>query len=403
MDGRIWFANSRVSQAIDPSLLKTTPKFAPVQIERISTDEDAFQPGSPVHLPAGSKRLQIDYTAPSFSLASKIQFRYRLVGHDDSWVDAGTRRQAFYTDLPPGHYEFEVIASNSDGRWGNRAARVDLDVAPMFYQSKWFLVACIVALGVIFWLVYLIRIRQLSARMQLQMEAQLRERERIARDLHDTLLQGVQGLMYTFHAGIERIAKSEPTLTMLREALVRADAFMGEAREHVSGLRRPSAFPETLEARLAALVSGVAPGVSARIAMTTEGMSRPIKRFVLEQTVRIVGEALQNAVSHSAADSISIEIHFNEAELRLCVRDDGRGFDIDQIKREPADGHFGLIGMYERAEGIGGKLKIVSRHFEGTQVILQIPRRCAYEEVQPPGFRARLSRLWRPPTDADEY
>jgi signal transduction histidine kinase len=399
-DGRLWFANSRVAQAIDPSLLKTMPKFAPVKIERVAADQNTFLSGSPVHLPPRPKSLQIDYTAPSFSLASKIQFRYRLVGHDESWVDAGTRRQAFYTDLPPGHYEFEVIASNSLGDWGSRAARIDLDVAPTFYQTRWFLAACIVALGVIVWLLYLVRIRQLSARIQLRMEAQLRERERIARDLHDTLLQGVQGLMYTFHAGIERIAKSEPTLTMLREALVRADAFMGEARAHVSGLRRSSVFPETLEDRLAALVSGLTPGVSAKIAMTTVGMSRPIRRFVMEQTVRIVGEALHNAVTHAGANSIAIETHFNESELSVRVRDDGRGFDVDQSKQGPTDGHFGLIGMYERADRMGAQMTIVSREFEGTQVILQIPQGRAYEAEQK-GFRARILRLWHPPTDAD--
>ncbi len=398
-DGRLWFANSRVVQTIDPSSLKTTPKFAPVKIERVTADQNTFLPESPVHLPPEPRSLQIDYAAPSFSLASKTQFRYRLVGHDKVWVDAGTRRQAFYTDLPPGHYEFEVIASNSDGKWGSRAARIDLDVAPTFYQTKWFLAACIVAFGAVLWFLYLMRIRQLSARMQVRMEARLRERERIARDLHDTLLQGVQGLMYTFHAGIERIAKSEPTLAMLRDALVRADALMGEARAHVSGLRRPSVLPETLEDRLAALVSGMTPGVAAKIAITTMGVPRQLKPFVLEQIVRIAGEALQNAVRHAAASSIAIEMHFNEANLSVCVRDDGRGFDVEQIARGSADGHFGVIGMYERADHIGGQLKIVSRALEGTQVILQIPDERAYEASQPPGLRARLLRLWHSPLD----
>jgi signal transduction histidine kinase len=382
-------------------VLKTKPKFAPVQIERAAADRNTFLASSSVRLPPKPKSLQIDYTAPSFSMASKIQFRYRLVGYDESWVEAGTRRQAFYTDLPPGHYDFEVIASNSDGDWGSGAARIDIDVAPTFYQTKLFLAACVLALGVIAWLLYLMRIRQLSARIQLRMEARLRERERIARDLHDTLLQGVQGLMYTFHAGIERLAKSEPTLAMLQDALVRADAFMGEARAHVMGLRRQSRTPETLEDHLAALVSGLTPGVSAKITMITTGMSRPIKQFALEQIVRIGGEALQNAVSHAEATLIEIAIHYEDAELLLSVRDDGRGFEVGRLGQGSSGGHFGVIGMYERADRVGGQLKIVSRELEGTEVTLKISNERLYETAQAPGFRRRLLRLWQPPADAD--
>jgi signal transduction histidine kinase len=167
------------------------------------------------------------------------------------------------------------------------------------------------------------------------------------------------------------------------------------------GLRRQSRTPETLEDHLAALVSGLTPGVSAKITMITTGMSRPIKQFALEQIVRIGGEALQNAVSHAEATLIEIAIHYEDAELLLSVRDDGRGFEVGRLGQGSSGGHFGVIGMYERADRVGGQLKIVSRELEGTEVTLKISNERLYETAQAPGFRRRLLRLWQPPADAD--
>jgi signal transduction histidine kinase/ligand-binding sensor domain-containing protein len=400
-DGRLWFANSFVAQTVDPVSLNKSPAFAPIHIEQVVADRHTFSPVSAAHLPPNPKSLQIDYTAPSFSLASKIRFRYRLVGHDESWVDAGSRRQAFYNDLPPGHFQFEVAASNSDGDWDGRSARIDLDVAPTFYQTRWFLAACIAALGIFAWLLYHMRIRQLAERIQLRVEARLVERERIARDLHDTLLQGVQGLIYTFHAGVERLPTAEPTRATLEAALVRADGLLSEGRAQVMGLRREASNPDSIETRLAALISNLDPTMSAKVHVTSIGEPRPIQSTAAEEIARIAGEAIQNAVNHASPEEIAVQLHYNEAEFLLCVRDDGRGFDAGRFKEASPIGHFGLLGMSERAARLDADLQISSREFAGTVVILKVRQERVYSSHPIPRKWMRISRLWQLPSDLE--
>jgi signal transduction histidine kinase/streptogramin lyase len=400
-DGRLWFVNSGVAQSIAPSVLRRPSAFAPIQIGQVVADQGVFSASAAVDLPAKPRSVQIDYTAPSFATPSKTRFRYRLIGHDPDWVDAGTRRQAFYTDLSPGQFKFEVMASNSDGQWADRSAVLAISVAPTFYQTKWFLAGCVVALSVIAWLLYLMRLRQLAARISMRIEARLAERERIARDLHDTLLQGVQGLLFSFHAGIQRISSSEPTRLMLEEALTRADGLISEGREQVMGLRREFSGTESLEDRLLALVSRYEPAAAAKVRISTEGQARPLQRAASEQLVRIAGEAIQNALTHAAARHIEVEISYGEAELVLSIRDDGVGFDPVFLKERPNPGHFGVLGMTERASAMGAELHILTGTVEGTRVRLSVPAERSYEPRQQPKIWARLSRLWSLPADLD--
>ena len=400
-DGRLWFVNSGVAQSIMPSVLHRPSTFAPIQIGQVVADQRVFPALAAVDVPAKPRSVQIDYTAPSFATPSKTHFRYRLIGHDPDWVDAGTRRQAFYTDLSPGRFQFEVMASNSEGQWADHSAVLEILVAPTFYQTKWFLAGCVLAMSVVAWLLYLMRLRQLAARISMRIEARLAERERIARDLHDTLLQGVQGLLFSFHAGIQRISSSEPTRLMLEEALTRADGLISEGRQQVMGLRRESSDAESLEYRLLALLSRYEPAAAAKIRISSEGQARPLQPVASEQLVRIAGEAIQNAVTHAAARHIEVEVRYGETALLLSIRDDGTGFDPVLFKMHPKPGHFGLLSMTERAATLGAELQIMTGTVEGTRVQLKVASDRIYEARQPAKIWARLSRLWSLPADLE--
>lgn len=400
-DGRLWFVNSGVAQSIMPSVLRRPSTFAPIQIGQVVADQRVFPASTAVDVPAKPRSVQIDYTAPSFATPSKTRFRYRLIGHDPDWVDAGTRRQAFYTDLSPGQFQFEVMASNSEGQWSDRSAILQIAVAPTFYQTKWFWAGCVLAMSVVAWLLYLMRLRQLAARISMRIEARLAERERIARDLHDTLLQGVQGLLFSFHAGIQRISSSEPTRLMLEEALTRADGLISEGREQVMGLRRESSETQSLEDRLLALLSRYEPAAAAKVRISCEGQARPLQPVASEQLVRIAGEAIQNAVTHAVASHIDVEVAYGDTELLLSIRDDGIGFDPALFNLQPKPGHFGLLGMTERAVALGAELQIITGTVEGTRVQVKVSSNRIYEVRHPAKIWARFSRLWSLPADLE--
>ena len=197
-DGRIWFANGQVVQMLDPSTLSRKALPAPTYIESVIVDRRQFQAGGHLELAPHPRDLQIDYTSPTFTAPQKVKFRYRLAPYESDWHDAGTRRQAFYTDLPPGNYTFRVVAANSDGAWNNTPATLAFSIAPAYWQTAWFRALGAVAFMSLLWVLYRMRTRQLAHQFDLKLEARLGERSRIARDLHDTLLQSFQGLLLRF-------------------------------------------------------------------------------------------------------------------------------------------------------------------------------------------------------------
>ena len=192
-DGRLWFANGNVLQMIDPDHMTGNAVAPPVHIETIVADRKSYSAEEGLRLPARTRDLAIDYTAPSFVVPQKVRFRYMLEGHDEGWQEAGTRRQAFYNDLRPGHYRFRVIASNNDGLWNEQGATLNFGVAPAWYQTNWFRVLSVVSGLFVVWSVYRLRLRQMAAAMSVRFDERLAERTRLARELHDTFLQTVQG------------------------------------------------------------------------------------------------------------------------------------------------------------------------------------------------------------------
>ncbi|MDB6107209.1 MAG: integral rane sensor signal transduction histidine kinase [Gammaproteobacteria bacterium] len=238
-DGRLWFANGSVVQVIDPDRLSGNTLPPPVRIEGLVADRKTLSPQPGLRLAPLTRDLEIDYTALSLVVPRKNNFRYRLVGHDPDWADAGARRQAFYTDLPPGDYRFQVIASNNEGVWNESGASLDFSITPIFYQTHWFAVLCITAGAGVLRLLYLARVRQIEMRIRMRLEERVIERERIARDLHDTLLQSVQGLTLRFQAVLAHIPEGgERPLHMMEQALERADQVLAEGRDRAYDLRR---------------------------------------------------------------------------------------------------------------------------------------------------------------------
>ncbi len=377
VDGRLWFANRTGIYSLDPRRIARNTLPPPVLIRAIAVNGRPITPAPSLDLPAGTRSLQIDFTATSLGVPRRVSFRYRLAGVDAGWVDPGARRQAIYTGLGPGSYRFQVIASNDDGVWNPTGAILEIVIPPTFVESRWFILLCVAAALAIGWLVYALRIRRLNQRFDALLRERLNERERIARDLHDTLLQGLQGLMLRFQAIANRLPADNPLRGAVDDALDRAEAVIVEGRNKVRDLRsETSDLP--LERRISEMLETAAQDSAARTTLTVEGTTRPLSRRAAGEASAIAAEALRNAHRHAAAQHVEIIVTYGLAALTLTIRDDGRGIDPDEVAAKRRDGHFGLIGMEERAVRAGGTLRISTRRGRGTEIVLTIPALAAY-------------------------
>lgn len=341
---------------------------------------DGAQTALGLRLAPHTRDLEIDYTALSLVVPRKNNFRYRLLGHDTDWADAGARWQAFYTDLPPGDYRFPVIASNNDGVWNESGASLDFSITPTFYQTRWFDALCVTAAAGVLWLLYLVRVRQIEMRIRMRLEERVIERERIARDLHDTLLQSVQGLILRFQAVLARIPEGgERPLQMMEQALERADQVLAEGRDRVYDLRKSTQPSSDLPQALQGLAQELAQTAdNTQFRVTVEGTPRKLDPVVREETYRIGAEALSNAVQHALATHVDTEISYSRKSLTLRVVDDGRGFEAALLNEGAPRGHFGLTGMRERARGIRARFEVSSRPGCGSAVEVRVPASIAY-------------------------
>jgi signal transduction histidine kinase/ligand-binding sensor domain-containing protein len=386
-DGRLWFANETGIYSLDPRRIARNMLRPPVSVRAIAADGRPFVPARSLDLPAGTRSLRIDFTATSLGVPRRVSFRYRLDGVDADWVDPGARRQAIYTGLGPGRYRFQVIASNDDGVWNPTGAIMEIVVPPTFVESRWFVLLCVGAALAVGWLFYSLRIRRLNQRFDAMLRERLDERERIARDLHDTLLQGLQGLMLTFQAVANRLQAGSALRGTLDQALDRAEAVIVEGRDKVRDLRSETG-DVPLEQRIREMLEIAAQDGVARTTLTVEGSTRPLSRRPAGEASAIAAEALRNAHRHAAARHVEIVVTYGLTALTLAIRDDGRGIDQDEAAAKRRDGHFGLVGMEERAARAGGTLRVSTRRGRGTEIVLTIPALVAYTRgrVARPGF-----------------
>jgi signal transduction histidine kinase/ligand-binding sensor domain-containing protein len=396
-DGRLWFANNIVAQMIDPDGLLRNPIPPPVHIEDVIADRKIYSPQSGLHLPALTRDLEIDYTALSFVVPQKVHFQYRLEGWDRDWQDAGTRRQAFYNNLPPRNYRFRVMACNNSGVWNEAGASLELSVLPGFYQTNWFRSICAVGFLASLWGIYQLRVQQLQRQFNIGLEARVNERTRIARELHDTLLQSFQGLMLRFQTVGEMLpARPLDAKNALEGALDRADQAISEGRDAITDIRASSLASRDLEKSITALMTNLSEelaagnGRSVTFRVLVEGVPRAVRPTLQDEIYRIARESLRNAFHHAQAGHIEAEITYGES-LRLRFRDDGKGIDPSVVERGGRSGHWGLPGIRERAKQIGAELTVWSELGAGTEVELSIPGSVAYE-LSPSRARFRLFR-----------
>jgi len=392
--GRIWIATNRNVFWIDPPRVPRNPVAPTVRVLGLEAGGRTWRPGGAIELPARTAQLRIDYTGVSLAMPQRVRFQYRLDGVDADWQDAGARRQAFYTNVDPGAYVFRVRAANEDGVWSQADATLDFGVLPAFWQTAWFRAAAVFAVLALAWFALSLRMRQVAARARADLAARTAERERIARELHDTLLQGTQGLVFSLQGLAARLPHDDPTRRGIEDRLDRADKVLVEARERVCDLRTSHSaagvLPELLGELGAAL--GAEHGVPFRLVV--EGEPRELQRDVRDECYHIGREALANAVKHAHAREIEARLAYGPRSLLLVVRDDGVGIAAQTLAAGSRPGHWGLQGMRERARQSGARLQVYSRPGAGTEIVLAVPAGLAY--VAPPGRAAPLRRRLAP-------
>ncbi|WP_363799874.1 two-component regulator propeller domain-containing protein [Lysobacter firmicutimachus] len=373
-DGRLWFATNQGVATVDPAQVRANSVAPPVTIRGLAANGRRYPPGPRLKLPEQARDLQIDYASLSLSMPRRAQFRYRLVGLDGRWRDAGNRRQAFYTNLPPGDYRFEVIAANESGLWSRRAATQAFSIAPRFTETWWFAMLCAMATAAALFGAYLLRLRQISARLHARLEERHQERERIARELHDTLLQSTQGLILRLQGVANKVPHGDPTRAAIESALDRADEVIAEARDRVRDLRAGGAgLPQGLADAFAYVGAELAEQHPAEFKVVVEGRLPELDPLLRDELFRIGREALANAFRHARARHIEVELACDRKRLRLRVRDDGRGIDETVQRAGGRPGHWGLSGMRERALGVGAQFRLWSRSGGGTEIEVTLP------------------------------
>jgi signal transduction histidine kinase/ligand-binding sensor domain-containing protein len=383
-DGRLWFANGSVLQMVDPAHMEENAVAPRVHINAIVADRKGYSPQGALRLPPLTRDLEIDYTALSFAVPQKVLFRYMLDGRDARWQEPGTRRQAFYNDLRPGHYRFRVIACNNDGVWNETGAFLDFSITPAYYQTGWFRTACAGALLLLVWVLYQLRLQQLHRQFNIGLEARVNERTRIARELHDTLLQSFHGLLLRLQTAAHLLPKRpDDAKTTLDSAIEQASQAIAEGRDAVQGLRSSTVVTNDLAVAIRTVALELAAAESNRtapsVAVAVEGSPRELHPIVRDEAYRIAAEVLRNAFQHAQAARIEVEIRYDSQQLRLRVRDDGKGMDAHVLSGDGPAGHFGLAGIRERAQLMGGNVEVWSNVGSGTEVELTIPSSAAYD------------------------
>jgi len=390
-DGRLWFSRNTGIYWVDPARPAAATAAPVARVTRVSVDDQPWPTSTDLQLPAGSQVVRIGYTAPLPGAPERVRFRHRLVGLDPGWQAPTERREAVFTHLPPGEYRFEVQAMDEGGRWQSAVAGMGFAVQPTLTQTGWFralLAATAVVLG---WLLYRWRMAWNSRRAQERIETRLAERERIARELHDTLLQSTMALTVQIEAASIQLPESDPLRRGLVSALDMADAAVAETRARVQDLRRHQQPEELSQALQAAVIAMRGAGHRPAVRGECIGNARALAPAVWQEAFRLGLEAAQNALRHAQAGEIRLTVRYGPQALALFVVDDGIGMDVSPSDLTPSPdglpawakqardrGHFGLVGLYERARHLGGQLDIESAVGLGTRVQLSLRASKAY-------------------------
>jgi ligand-binding sensor domain-containing protein/signal transduction histidine kinase len=366
-EGRVWFSTIHGAIVMDPEHLFRKQLPVPVLIEDVIVNGDARSPTQISKLAPGLSNLEFRYTALTFLVPTRLTFNYMLEGFDKYWVDAGSRREAFYTNLPPGNYRFRVKALNFDGTWSESSSPVAFILAPHFYQTLWFYPVAALILAWIVWGLYRLRV----TRIREQLHAVLTERSRIARELHDTLMQGFSGITMEMQALSARLPQT-PERSALNEIIGDAGTCLREARQSIAGLRTTPEQGSGLAASIANAARQMTEARDVRLKLKLGQSPLNLPPNVEYNLLRIAQESVANSVKHSGARTIEVALNSTPQQLIISVRDDGSGMKYTN-GNGANPGHYGLIGMKERAVQIGAQLQIESEIGRGTTVLVTLP------------------------------
>lgn len=378
-DNRLWVATGNGVSWIDPLKIQSNLLAPLLTIKAVYFDDTYHRPVQGMQMPPGTKNVQIGYAAWSMTIPERLLFRYRLEGLTRDWRGA-TRgeRLVDYTNLGPGRYRFQLQAANEDHEWNDTGAALDFIILPKFYQTWWFYGLCALAFIGLLSVLIRMQVRRANARLRARLEERMLERERIARELHDTLLQGLQGLILRFQSVAARIPAQEPTRAMLERVLERADEVMIESRDRVKDLRSFNGGSGDLAQDIASTGRDLLGDARTRMRVVVHGAARDLHPIVREEAFLIAREALGNAARHARANEIEVDVFHDRAALRVVIRDDGCGIDPIILRAGGREGHWGLLGMRERSKKIRAHLDIWSRVGAGTEVELRVPATLAY-------------------------
>lgn len=388
--GQLWFSLNRGLSVVAPARLKGELTPALAQVQTLTADGVSFDPLQAQRLPGGAQRITFGFTGLGLALPERLRFRYKLDGFDATWSAPSATREAPYTNLGPGAYRFRVQASHGDGNWNGPEAVFSFQVAPLFWQTWWFRAALVLAGGGLVLAVYQLRLRQLTRRMNLRFEERLAERTRIAQELHDTLLQGYLSAALQLHIAVDTLPEDTPNRPLFERILQMVGQVTEEGRNAIRGLRAVDSTSFDLETALARVPQELGAQEvwqQERFRVIVQGQPQPLHPLWRDEVYRIGREALVNAFRHAHAQTIEVELEYAPRTLRLCVRDDGRGI-APQVLETGRAGHWGLVGMRERAERIGARLTVRSRPGSGTEIELAVPGQFAFE-------KPTAQRAWR--------
>jgi signal transduction histidine kinase/ligand-binding sensor domain-containing protein len=372
-DGMLWFATLRGISVTNPEHQQENRLPPPVVIENVTVDDQPAKIAAPqktdmIRVQPGHTRLALHYAGLSFVAPARVRYRYRLEGFDSKWIEAGARRVAYYTNIPPGRYTFHVLAANNDGVWNETGATLEVRVLPRLWQTWWFRTLLGLAVLLLGYQIYRMRVRN----VELRFNAVLAERTRIAREIHDTLAQDIVGISVQLELVSRLLGSSvDAARAQLDAARSLVKSSLAEARSSIWNLRSPAAGADDLPARIHRAVTQAGAQGSSRLRFQVRGTYRAAPPQVENQLLRVAQEAVNNAVRHAGASTIDVTLGYDVRAVELSMDDDGRGFIYDP-QTFVQGGHFGLQGMRERAAEIGGILRVESQPAKGTRISLRV-------------------------------
>ena len=374
--GRIWLPTPNGVIYIDPQHVDIPSRIPTPSIRSISADRRPLNSGRT--FPPETQTVNVRYFAINLSNPGGVVYRYKLLGSDEAWQDVGGRSEAVYTHLRPGTYTFQVMASSGGERWSAAVASAPFTILPAFYQTWWFEALAALSGILLLWAALSARVRYVTREVRMRAEERATERIRIARELHDTLLQGVQGLLLSFHVAAEKVPDSHESKKALERALATADRIILEGRDRLSRLRSDRLASSELEPSIQELAGDLDSRFKIDFAMECEGSRKPLNPEILEEVYYIAGEALTNAFRHSGASRIVFRLDYGKSHFRMECQDNGRGFSERELREAESKGHWGLRGMSERAKRIGAKLSYEGAAGDGVRIRLVLRASRAY-------------------------